>query len=242
MSKNIYEFYNGFYINRPSGNNAFSYSERINKQIYIPPLISGQLSDLAMGDEIVFSEIEDGVEKNKKGLKDFIHIKFEEKDIFIFDNHNHAFFFWIWGWMQRKFNTGTNLVHVDQHTDMRKPNVPFPVKLDSSINLEDIFLYTNYELNVGNFIQPALDISLISTIEMINCTTSLDNPIPENFILDIDMDIFAPELNYMDNESKLVKIQSYMKKASFITIATSPYFIDQSLAIRYILDLFGNGI
>ena len=238
MIKSIYEFYNGFYIDRPVGNNAFSYSDRKNKQIYVPSLLPGKLSDLAIGDEIVFSEIEHGVEKNRTGLKNYIHLVIKDTDIFIFDNHNHAFFFWIWGWLQGKINAGTILVHVDQHTDMRKPTVSFPGELDSSINLKDIFQYTNYELNVGNFIQPALDIGFISSIEMINSTTSLVNSIPDNFILDIDMDIFAPELDFMDNELKLAKVQSYIKKASFITIATSPFFIDQSLAIRRIHELF----
>ena len=101
-----------------------------------------------------------------------------------------------------------------------------------------IFQYTNYVLNVGNFIQPALDTGLISSVEMINSITAFDNPIPEKFILDIDMDIFAPELDFMDNSIKLMKLQSYIKIASFITIATSPFFIDQSLAINYINQLF----
>jgi hypothetical protein len=65
MSKSIYDFYNGFYIDRPVGNNAFSYSKRKNKQIYVSPLIQGSISDLVSGDKIVFSEIEDGIENNK---------------------------------------------------------------------------------------------------------------------------------------------------------------------------------
>lgn len=239
MSKNIYEFYKGFYIDQPVGNNAFSHTVRKNKQIYIPSLIRGNLSKLSIGDEIVFSEIEDNDEKNRKGLKNFIHWIFNGKNVFIFDNHNHAFFFWIWGWMQCKIETGTILVHIDQHTDLRKPSSQFAGNLNSELTLEKTFQYTNYELNVGNFIQPALHIGLISSIEMINSTVSFNNPIPEKFILDIDMDIFAPELDFMGNQIKLAKIQSYIKNASFITIATSPFFIEQSLAIKYIRDLFG---
>jgi hypothetical protein len=239
MSKTIYDFYNGFYIDQLAGNNAFSYSDRKNKRIYVSPLISGQLSDLVIGDEIVFSEIEDGAEKNRKGLRNFIHWSVKNKDIFIFDNHNHAFFFWIWGWLQGKINTGSILVHIDQHTDMRKPSTPFRKKLDDNLTLDEIFQHTNYELNVGNFIQPAVDVGLFSSIEMINTTKSFNNSIPERYILDIDMDIFAPELDFMDNQKKMIKIQSYIKKASFITIATSPYFIDQSLAIKYIHKMFG---
>ncbi|MBN1406703.1 MAG: UPF0489 family protein [Calditrichaceae bacterium] len=238
MSKSIYDFYNGFYINQPVGNNAFSYAKRKKKQIYVPPLIQGNLSDLTPGDKIVFSEIEDDIEHNKFGLKNFIHRIINDKNIFIFDNHNHAFFFWLWGWMEKKVETDSILVHVDQHTDMRNPSKPFRGKLKENLTLDMIFQYTNYVLNVGNFIQPALDTGLISSVEMINSITAFDNPIPEKFILDIDMDIFAPELDFMDNSIKLMKLQSYIKIASFITIATSPFFIDQSLAINYINQLF----
>jgi hypothetical protein len=238
MSQSIYDFYNGFYIDQPVGNNAFSYGNRINKKIYVPPLIQGNIFNLAPGDKIVFSEIEDGVEKNKHGLQSYIHWIVKSKDIFIFDNHNHAFFFWLWGWMNNKVKSGSILVHVDQHTDMRQPSLSFKEKLDDKLTIYKIFRYTNYELNVGNFIQPAVETGLISSVEMINSTTAFNNPIPEQYILDIDMDIFAPELDFMDNQIKLAKIKSYIQKASFITIATSPFFIDQSRAIDYIKQLF----
>ena len=238
MSKSIYDFYNGFYIDQPVGNNAFSYSERKNKKIYVSPLIHGKLSDLNLGDKIVFSEIEDRIEKNKTGLKNFIHWNTDGKNIFIFDNHNHALFFWLWGWMHKKIDSGVILVHIDQHTDMRKPATPFRGKLDKNLTVDKIFQYTNYKLNVGNFIQPALGTGLISSVEIINNSTAFNNPIPDKFILDIDMDIFAPELDFMDNQVKLVKIKSYINKTSFITIATSPFFIDQKIAIQYINYLF----
>ena len=238
MSENIYDFYYGFYINQPLGNNAFSYADRKNKKIYVPPLIRGHLSDLSFGDQVVFSEIEDGIEINKSGLKNFVHLDVDGKEIFIFDNHNHAFFFWIYGWKQKKIKQSMRLVHIDQHTDMREPDDLFLGELEPELNLDYVFNYTNYQLNVGNFIKPAIDIGLFSSVEMVNSSTSLENPLPDNFVLDIDMDFFAPELDYINNHYRLAKIQTYIEKTSFITLATSPFFIEQSRAIRFIRDLF----
>ena len=38
--------YTGFYIDRPTGNNIFSYEDRKNKSIYVPKLIEGTLDDV----------------------------------------------------------------------------------------------------------------------------------------------------------------------------------------------------
>ena len=37
--------YIGFYIDKPIGNNIFSYEDRENKKIYVPKLIEGTLDD-----------------------------------------------------------------------------------------------------------------------------------------------------------------------------------------------------
>ena len=37
------ERYTGFYIDKPQGNNVFSYEERENKKIFVPKLIEGTL-------------------------------------------------------------------------------------------------------------------------------------------------------------------------------------------------------
>ncbi|MFT7538714.1 MAG: hypothetical protein ACI9F2_000865, partial [Lysobacterales bacterium] len=60
------------------------------------------------------------------------------------------------------------------------------------------------------------------------------------YILDIDIDIFSDQMNYIDNFLKLKCIKEYIKKASVITVATSPYFIDQYKAIDYIKLLFND--
>ena len=83
--------YTGFYIDKPTGNNIFSYEERSNKKIFVPKLIQGTLDDVLVGSEIVFNEIDEEIEIKAKGLKNMVKFDYQDKDIYIFDNHNHAF-------------------------------------------------------------------------------------------------------------------------------------------------------
>ena len=83
--------YTGFYIDKPTGNNIFSYEERSNKKIFVPKLIQGTLDDVLVGNEIVFNEIDEDIEIKAKGLKNMVKFDYQDKDIYIFDNHNHAF-------------------------------------------------------------------------------------------------------------------------------------------------------
>jgi homogentisate 1,2-dioxygenase len=48
-----------------------------------------------------------------------------------------------------------------------------------------------------------------------------------NSVLNIDLDFFAPEMNFIDEEEKLKLIRNLLGKVKCVTIATSPYFIDQ---------------
>ena len=98
--------YIGFYIDRPIGNNIFSYEDRENKKIYVPKLIEGTLDDVSVGEEIVFNEIDEDIEIKAKGLKNMIIYKYQDKDVYIFDNHNHAFYFWIKSLKKGNFTKG----------------------------------------------------------------------------------------------------------------------------------------
>ncbi len=230
------DFYNGFTIENEAGNNAFSFSNRKNKSIYVAPLINGSLNDLEITQHISFSEIVDGKEFNFQGLKNFLHCEISGKEVLIFDNHNHAFFFWAYAYNKKIIGFGEKLVHVDQHTDMRVPNNL--IKRNDFKNLQKVFEYTNFDLNVGNFIQPALKIGLFREIKIIDSLYSFKKNISGSIVLDLDMDIFSADLEYIDNNLKVEKIKKYIKQAKFITIATSPFFIDQTIAIQRIKQLF----
>ncbi len=228
--------YCGFYITRAIGNNRFSFDERRCKKIYVPPLKEGDVSDLSCGTEIVFAEIEDGTEYCKSGLDSFIHTTFGKAPVFIFDNHNHAFFFWALALKKGWIDKGDLLVHVDQHTDMRKPEKWLACSALS--DLDAVFDYTNFELNVGNFIQPALNCGIFSAVDIIDHREAFEKDYDAPFVLDIDMDIFSPDMAYIRDSKKMCTIRHFMRKAKFITFATSPYFMDQARAVSLVHALF----
>lgn len=226
--------YKGFYIDRPMGNNIFSYEERSNKSIFVPSLIKGTLEDVAVGEEIVFNEIDEDKEIKAKGLKNMVFYKKEDKDIYIFDNHNHALYFWINSLKSNKFKKGCKLVHVDQHKDMREPE-NYDVDMNS---LDDVFRYTNEVLNVGNFIQPALKHNIFSEVIIIDSSYGFDMDIEGEYVLDIDLDIFSKDMEYISYDKRVSKIKELIKGAKVITIASSPFFIDQEYAIKVLKELF----
>lgn len=230
--------YNGFYIEEPTGNNIFSYSERNNKKIFVPELIEGGLSCVKVGKKVVFSEIDFGKEINAIGLENMVKFNYREKDVYIFDNHNHAFYFWIKSLNQGIFNKGCKLVHIDQHKDMRDPE-SYEVDIN---NIDDVFRYTNYVLNVGNFIKPALHHNVFSEAVIIDSTYGFELDVDGEIVLDIDLDIFSKDMEYMSYDLRVNKIKEYIDRAKVITIASSPFFIEQDYAIKVLKELFNYGI
>jgi hypothetical protein len=220
-----------------------------------PPLNSGSspqttipqsLEKLKVGHEVVFEALDDeGTLKSCLGLEHFLKIQTKpQQNIYIFDNHNHAFYFWHLEKVEGRLQNNATLIHIDQHKDTRIP-IEF-LSPENSLDLKKVYEYTNTILNVGNFIPPAIKTSLIKDIIFIDSETSLKNfslekfqttPQP-NLILDIDIDFFAPELDYIGNQLKLEVIKKILPFASTVTIATSPFFIDQELAIKWIKKIF----
>ena len=169
-----------------------------------------------------------------KGLKNLVEYKLGNKTIYVFDNHNHAFYFWNKSLLKNEFNKGCKLVHVDQHKDMREPD-NYNVNIE---NLDDVFTYTNEVLNVGNFIQPALKKGIFSQAIIIDSSYGFDVEVDEEYVLDIDLDIFSKDMDYIPYDFRIDKIKKLIENAKVITIATSPYFIEQDYAIKVLKELF----
>jgi hypothetical protein len=222
----------GFYITGEYGNNAFSFEKRgEGARIFVPTVIDGSLDDLELGDEVAFEDFDEhGVKQSCKGLKHFVRTELWGVPAVIFDNHNHAFYFW-WEALERGLiEKGAALVHVDQHKDMRGAAEPY-----CGAALKDVFDYTNQVLNVGNYIQPAIECGLIGEVQLVTSEVELQNHeflSKKNKILNLDLDFFAPEMDYIDFDLAKIFVQEQARSANFITIATSPFFIEQEKALE----------
>ncbi|NUJ98064.1 hypothetical protein HGA92_04740 [Candidatus Gracilibacteria bacterium] len=233
-----------FYIENPLGNNAFSYEQKTNKKLFVPSLKKiHSLQEIKLGNQIVFEDFDfDDVLISATGLKNFYEMDFlykgKIKKCYLFDNHNHAFFFWFLAKKEKIITENGNiLLHIDAHSDMR-----IPINILSSNNkndLEKIFHYTNFELNVGNYIFPARELGLIQDIIQIRDDKSLEKNYNAN-ILNLDLDFFAPELDYIEYNKKKEFILRHFENVDFLTVASSPFFINQTLAIQVFQDIFKN--
>jgi malonyl CoA-acyl carrier protein transacylase len=59
-----------------------------------------------------------------------------------------------------------------------------------------------------------------------------------DIILNLDLDFFSPHLDYIDYNLKKKIILDASYKAKIITVSTSPFFIDQDLALKVLRDIF----
>ena len=165
--------------------------------------------------------------------------------------------------LERRCNIKKSLmIHFDQHKDMRVPeltllqaikkvkenNAVYDLKYqDFDYDYKILYNYTNYFLNVGNFIVPLLENGFIEDVVIVDSTYSmgkLDKNIDsyDEVILDIDLDFFSPDMDYIDEDKKLRLIQRCYEKAKIITICTSPYFIDFERAKKKLEKILKNSV
>ena len=232
-----------FYLTEALWNNAFSYQQRENKTLYIPSLINWSIHDILLWDQIVFEDYDFNDKLSScYGVKNFYKLWWEGKDIYLFDNHNHAYYFWYLArseWIIWDKNT---LIHIDEHADTRD-SWKYLLKPES-FDLEKVFQFTNYTLNVGDYIIPAQKEWIIQNIIQIRNQTNLDDYIDLrldwawDIILNLDLDFFQPDLDFIDYNLKKQVVLDAAKKAKVITVATSPFFIDQELALEVFRDIF----
>lgn len=249
-----------YWIDEQIGNNVFSWKERKSLwselKIYVPSLIIWNFSDLAVWKHIAFEEIKLTTYKNNNNkekaldshiwLNHFIKTEREWTPVYVVDNHNHVLWFWYQLWM--KYRSPGLLVHIDQHTDM---NVPEGVK-DGDRSRVDRSRYITETLNVGNFIVPAREAGIIDEVVQINTEYTLNQCLHLNklnnvkywkapkkpIILDIDLDFWAPGMWIEYQDRSFEQVRKLCRQADLITVATSPYFLDQEFAIALVRKIF----
>ena len=190
-------------------------------------------------------------ERNNKSESEYFHwlknfIRIDNPwlpPIFVFDNHNHSPIFRYF--IQKKLNlNSTVLLHIDQHSDCWENKNHFELNLTEH-EIEKVFHFFNEKCNVWNFILPSLKSWIISDqvqIRSVSALEHLDIKQNQNFILDIDLDFCLNGINrnVIDRNSVQIlknKFNELWKFAIWITIATSPYFLDQNLAINIVKTL-----
>lgn len=226
-------------------NNAFAWEKRIEKYqknptLIIPSCITGTIGDVKIGKEVVFEEIEDDILKSCKWLENFVRILPEKTEITIpeivvFDNHNHALYFWIEAMRKWIISKWFELFHIDEHSDLW--NNEYELNLDEAIkNPQYAWDFVNLSCNVGNYILPAIECGLVNNIIRIENEYQIDaqiHTVPQkNSILNLDLDIFAPELDHIPENKKIRIIRNLLSQVKYVTIATSPFFIEQWKAIE----------
>lgn len=228
-----------FWIDGAVGNNALSYDRRgPAPRLSVPSLIEGTIADVTPGHAVAFEDFdEQGRLQSCTGLSHLVRTTWGAVPTVVVDNHNHAFYFWFEALQREMLKPGATLIHIDQHRDTRTPDRSFAGR-----TLEDAFDYTNFELNVGNYIVPARDAGLVGEIQFVTGEGALRDvsfAARPNRILNIDLDFFAAEMSYIDFDQARRFIDLHARTASLVTIATSPFFIDQDRAIEVLANLIG---
>ncbi len=179
---------------------------------YITPIKEWTIDDVKLWSHIVFEEVDEKWVLHQCAWLEYI-VKIKP-NIVVVDNHDRVLEFrpkWL------------DVIHIDQHTDMR------PVGEDG--------------VNVWNFLRHALDTWLINSVKQINTEYSLTTLTlwTLNFelwtILDVDLDFWHPDMSIEKYQKTIDITRELMKKSRVVTIATSPYFLDQKLALKILKDL-----
>ncbi|MDR3168856.1 MAG: UPF0489 family protein [Candidatus Peribacteria bacterium] len=192
-------------------------------------------------------EVKDFVELEKKLAVEERYVAFAEQEggfhglqyflkygkCYVVDNHNHALFFWYQEYLRTRKRC--KVVHIDQHSDMWENQFSLPVGVLEVDCSSEVFAFVQRCTNVGNFVQPALKSGLITEVQLVVTEYGLQHlqVSVEPYLLDIDVDFFAPEMG-IEVEKYVPVLKALMEKAEGITIATSPYFLEQRRAIEMV--------
>lgn len=105
------------------------------------------------------------------------------------------------------------------------------------------WVYTNYVLNVGNFIPPLLEVLKFENYYCVDSSymmREVEESSLGDFVLDLDLDFFSKDMDYISWDERIGFVRGLVEKAGLITVATSPYFIGFERCKKAIGELFGS--
>jgi hypothetical protein len=201
----------GYFETENKGNNQFSFYP--GKKIWVSPIQKG--TEFSLGTEIVFSDNAKesrGLEANIFGYTEHSNIPF-----FLCDNHNRVLE--AWEHIPHPFF----VVHVDMHYDSQK--------------YEGDIQNWKQESTIVNYLDIAYKLQWREKEYLCFCNSFVQQDFSilvkkETVVLNLDLDFFDPENTVYSLEEKIEIIAKVLPCVSYITVATSPLFIDQDLAIK----------
>ena len=180
---------------------------------------------------------EDRTKNNSQENKSFFGLEkqqlffYKNKPIYLVDNHNNALFPFLE--ISRIHKKKFNIVHIDAHRD----DANFLKKIPKEINWENI-KWCLENSRVSDYLDLAKKTKLVEKVFNITQKKEFENfyknEEPKDFILNLDIDIFGPEGEYIDLELKIKTIAKAWKNSSAVVIATSPGYISQEDAKKII--------
>lgn len=132
------------------------------------------------------------------------------------------------------------------HSDLWKNGFDLDLeRVGDSAYVED---FVNTKTEVGNYIDPAIRCGFVGEVVKIEGEGELESALArlENgeidfsvpTVLNLDLDFFAPDLDYVPFELKKRAVLAFAKKSRLVTVATSPGFIDGEAALRAFRKIF----
>ncbi len=209
-------FREAFWIDKNIGNNSYGFKN--GAKLFCAEIKEFKEFDLELGQNPVFRDHEDN--KEFVGLNHYLmsNTLNSKTPIFICDNHNLVLEAW-----ELFKNQKYNLIHIDQHFDNAKYAGSLVDDWRVSTRICDYINFAKSSEWIGEIL------SFVESIDMKKIDKIENNG---DVILNIDIDFFAPEMTLISIEEKIKLIFESAKNAKLITLATSPGFIDQKLAIK----------
>ena len=190
-----------FRIEGNIGNNSFSYIP--GRSLYVPPLCEYRKSSvIESGGEIVFADRWDNELKLCTGLKNaFVGVTGgSATPFYLCDNHNLVLEAWE---TVKSYTPHLTLLHLDQHRD----DAVFEGSFENFLTESRICDYIDFAKRAE-----WIDAEHLSFTESMDFEKNISLPDNRRFILNIDLDIFAPEVTHISLDEKIGLIKEVMPK------------------------------